>query len=564
MKKVIFICLLACLSQSCKDLLDEKVVSGVTSEYYSTRAGFEDAVKASYAPLRSFYATELGMSLTVFGTDTYTNGADGSWKFLNTYTNQFDARTGLVTGLWNNMYLAINTCNTVVDRANAVKGLDETLKNRRVAEARFLRAHYYFLLVQTFGPVHLTLSENTQVTTNASRASVKDVYDAIVTDLEFAAANLEVKPADYGRASVPAAEHLLARVHLTRATSEARQTDDYQKAATYAKKVINNYNFRLLPDFAKVFEQGSGEINDEVIWAVQYTSDPLTNGGGNNAHVFFLMEYDVEPGMQRDVTNGRPFKRFRPTDFTLNTLFRDRLNDTRYEKSFKTVFLANKAGAAKATFDAGKTFNFALGDTTIWIPGYNANDQHLLLPGPKLTQEQFNAKPYQVLTPAKYSERLYPSLTKFLDPLRPDRTTFEGSRDFLAFRLAETYLIAAEALMYTNQPLEAAQYINAVRWRAARVGRTDAETAAHRAALTVTPDQLNIDFILDERGRELLGEQFRWFDLVRTGKLVERVKKYNPQAAPNIRDVHMRRPIPQDQIDRTAGGADAFPQNDGY
>jgi hypothetical protein len=81
--------------------------------------------------------------------------------------------------------------------------------------------------------------------------------------------------------------------------------------------------------------------------------------------------------------------------------------------------------------------------------------------------------------------------------------------------------------------------------------------------MEITADQLNQDFILDERARELLGEQTRWFDLKRTGTLVERVRKYNPDAAPNIQEFHTLRPIPQDQIDRTQP-AGSFAQNEGY
>ena len=77
----------------------------------------------------------------------------------------------------------------------------------------------------------------------------------------------------------------------------------------------------------------------------------------------------------------------------------------------------------------------------------------------------------------------------------------------------------------------------------------------------ITAAQVNLDFILNERGRELLGEQDRWFDLVRTGKLLERVKKWNPEAASNVKDFHVLRPIPQDQIDRTSN---QFDQNPGY
>jgi hypothetical protein len=70
------------------------------------------------------------------------------------------------------------------------------------------------------------------------------------------------------------------------------------------------------------------------------------------------------------------------------------------------------------------------------------------------------------------------------------------------------------------------------------------------------------DFVLDERARELAGESMRWFDLVRMGKLVDRVKKYNPEGAVLIKDFHALRPIPITQIDRTTGGN--FLQNPGY
>jgi hypothetical protein len=446
----------------------------------------------------------------------------------------------LFNEVWSDFYRAINATNAVIGRADQVP-IDQATKERRVAEAKFIRAHHYFILVQMFGGVHLSLEEVRSVTNKASRASVKEVYDAIIKDLESAIPKLEpdVKKTDWGRATRPAAEHLLARVYLTKATSEAKATDDYAKARQYAKNVINNYAFKLLPDYAKVFEQGAGEINDEVVWSVQYTSDPITNSTGNNAHVFFLMEYDVQPGMQRDVANGRPFKRFRPTDFGLSLW--DRSIDSRYEKNFKMTFFCNKPGTYTIE---GRSVRLNAGDTAIHLPSR------------ELTREEILQRPYLVITPSRYTEKLYPTLTKFLDPLRPDRTTFEGSRDFLAFRLAETFLIASEAAMYVGNMAEAANFVNTVRRRAAYPGK--------EKAMEVTPAQINIDFLLDERERELMGEQLRWFDLVRTGKLLERVRKYNPQAAPGIQDFHVRRPIPQQQIDLTDGGAASFPQNPGY
>ena len=115
--------------------------------------------------------------------------------------------------------------------------------------------------------------------------------------------------------------------------------------------------------------------------------------------------------------------------------------------------------------------------------------------------------------------------------------------------------------MMTGNLANATEYVNIVRRRAAKIGTTPADTEANRKAMEIGPGQLNIDFILDERARELLGEGTRWIDLARTGKLVERVKKYNPVAAANIKEHHVLRPIPQQQIDRTEG---EFKQNPGY
>ena len=539
MKKIILImCCLALVSQSCEKVLEEKVVSNITPEYYKSAAGFEDAVKASYEPLRSFYGSQRGFTLTVFGTDTYTKGADGGYKSINDYTPDFNSQIDYIRDLWNDFYRAINTTNTVIDRAPGAN-VAVALKAQRVAEARFLRAHYYFILVQTFGPIHLSLKETLDIQTTATRAPVKDVYDAIVSDLEFAITTLPVRQNDYGRASKAAAEHLLAKVLLTRASiPSAAKPDDYRRAAVLAKSVIANYGLRLLPVFADVFDQTKQE-HSEVVWAVQYTSDLLTNGIGNSGHLYFVMEYDAgHRGTQRDVANGRPFKRFKPTMYTLD-LF-DRTKDSRYNASFKQVFLANNA----ATLAPG----MKLGDTAIFVSPVNVSA------AVKATKNYRIIDRAEVLSLGNY--RYFPTLTKFLDPLRPSVQEERGSRDFMVARLAETYLIASEALFRSGNITEALTFMNTLRRRAALPGR--------ESAMEITASELNMDFILDERGRELLGEMDRWFDLVRTGTLVDRVRKHNPDAAPNIQAHHILRPIPSDQIDRTEGGKASFPQNPGY
>lgn len=531
---------------SCEDALQEDVVSQIGNDYLNTPKGLEDGVNAAYTSLRAWYGTERGHNMSEFGTDIYTNGADGSWKFMNTYTNEFDSQNGHVRELWDELYRGINTCNAVIDRAENVTGLNENTKKQRIAEVKFIRAHNYFLMVQLFGPIDLQLSENVVPNKAVTRTPVSEVYAAIIQDLTEAIPNLEAtaKSVNYGRATRAAAENLLAKVYLTRATAEGGSPADYAAAEPLLQNVIKNYGLSLLPDFGDVYKFGN-EINNEVIWSIQYTRDPLTNGGGNNSHVFYLMEYDVQAGMRRDTQNGRPFKRFRMTPYTINTVFGDRENDSRYKKTVIDVFFSNRPGTFNTSFDLSKpTVTFAQGDTAIYIPGF------------EMSLADRAKKKYQVLVPSRYDERLFPGLKKHLDPGRIDLTQFEGGRDFIAMRLGETYLLLAESQFRQGKIAEATATINVIRRRAAFSGKAD--------AMVITPAQMTLDFLMEESARELMGEQFRWLNLKRWGVLVQRVKLYNAQAAPNIKDFHVLRPIPQNQIDRAEGGAANFPQNTGY
>jgi hypothetical protein len=533
-------------TQSCSDLLTENVVSNIGNDYINTPKGLNDAVNAAYSTNRSWYGTERGMNLSIFGTDSYTNGADGSWKFMNTYTTDFDTRNGSVSELWNDFYLGINTCNAIIERSAKVTGLSDAIKKQRVAEAKFIRAHHYFIMTQLFGGVDLRLTETVAPTKDVKRSTVAAQYAQIIKDLTEAIPDLEAKAksADFGRATRPAAEHLLGKVFLTKATSTAKAGDDYAKAIANLKSVIANYGITLLPNFADVHKQGN-EMNNEVIWSIQYTRDPLTNAGGNNAHVFFGMEYDVLPGMQRDTENGRPFKRYMPTKYTIDVVFNNRENDSRYKKSFKDVYYSNKPGTYNTSFDlTKKTVTFATGDTAIYLPGF------------EMSVEERAKKKYQVLVPSRYDERIFLAINKHFDGGRIDRTQFEGGRDFIAFRLADTYLMLAEAQYFSNLKADAVATYNVIRKRAAWPGK--------EANMLIKEGDLTIDFVMDERERELLGEQYRWLDLARWGNLIERVKKFNPQGAPFIKPHHVLRPIPQLQIDRVTGNAASFPQNPGY
>ncbi len=539
------------VSFSCKDLLDETVISNIGNDYMNTAKGFEDATKAAYSSLRTFYGTQLGLTFTEYGTDIYATGADGGYKGFHFYDTQIQPTVNYLAILWDELYKGINTCNAIIGRAESVEGVSAAIKKLRVAEAKFLRAHYYYILHQQFGPLDLRLTETMGPTKEATRSSDAEIYAQIIKDATEAAADLENKAhsSEYGRATKASAEALLAKVYLARAYSPSKSADDFQKAADLCSNLINNYGFKLLDDFAAVHDENN-QVNSEVVFAVQYTTDMIANltnaggegGGGNNLHLYFGMQYDTQAGMVRDVLNGRPFKRLRPTEYCVNTVFGERENDSRYKKTFKDTWLSNSPGTFNTSFDNSKAkVTFAAGDTTIFIPGY------------EMSKEERAKRPYQVLVPSAYNEALFPTLKKFFDTKRSDRTEPRGSRDYHVWRLADIYLMRAEALLALGKTTEATADVNMVRERAGWPGKKE--------AMKITPAEMTFDFLVEERARELAGEQMRWLDLKRWGLLVDRVKKYNPQAQA-VEAKHYLRPIPQTQIDRAAPGA--FTQNPGY
>lgn len=568
--------LFAFLSQSCEQFLEEDLISDVSAaSYYTTEQGFEDAVKATYWWMKPFFGPERGFTMSVFGTDTYTNGADGGHKTLNRYDGALNPTQGFVTATWADFYEGINQANAVINRSQELD-IDAELKNTRIAEVRFLRALYYYMVTSHYGDAHLTLEETEGIEVEANRTSVGDIYEqAIIPDLEFAIGNLPDAQDDFGRATKPAAEMLLGKALLRRSYRGDAQGNDASRAEQLFTNVIENYDFALLDDFGALWEIGN-EQHSEIIFSVQNSKSQVDEGidpEGHRGHLYFLFEYDVRPGMTRDVANGRPWKRFRPTDFTLGLW--DRSKDVRYDESFKHAWISNNAStipvwtaeeASAGYVDASLVGQpkFMVGDTALFIPGPQLDE---LYDERRIAETRYTVYTFrnEYCPNCNTRERIFPSMNKWIDDTRPDRQKTQGQRDYILMRLADTYLLRAEARWKQGNNQGAADDINVVRTRAAvnpgdRVLNMIA-TEDKTAEMQISAADINLDFILDERARELIGEGHRWMDLTRTMKLVERVRLYNPEAAENIQEFHTLRPIPQNQIDRTLGG---YPQNPGY
>lgn len=590
------------LLQGCSDWLREEDSSKLTYNYYSTEKGIDAALVSVYSYMR-WGAKERSDMMNELGVDLFTEARDGGTReSFNRYESGFmNPSLKVLYQFWENHYQAISTANIALQKVNESQELSESKKNSSIGELLFLRAYFYYDLVQHFGKIPLETQGNFEVRTDYKRASVADVYKQIITDLRTAESLLPIALANKGKADKYAVAHLLAKVYLTRASAETdirgMQPTDLDSCLYYSESVLpeNGGTHKLMDNFADLWNM-KNMGNSEVIYAVQFTSNPLFNGDGNQFHLHWnAAMYEKQPGMIRDVENGRPYGMIRPTDKTLLTLF-DRKNDSRFYKSFKMVFYANNPktlpkweelsynGQVYFTPDPSKgqiagSRKIELGDTAIYFSVHKCG----LTPN-TMEMRQYLANFKYVYMPYEMHDiEGNPVLLKHLDPTRPDKNTKEGSREWVRMRLGETYLIAAEAAGRKGNYELAAKYINVIRKRAAwadgevkapqywkEEGGEMNDTECTYDQIKVTPDDLKGDFvtfILDERGRELLGEICRWEDLVRCGVLYDWVMKFNKEAkaAGTMRPFHKLRPIPQNHIDRLKpAGKIEEEQNEGY
>ena len=595
-KRIFFPLILVLLfsQYSCKEFLREEYLSGENSDsIISSEETFETLINAAYVSLRAWYGKENAWDLTEVGTDLYTYGLDNrsiGFCIYSTFTGAEEQdRMGAI---WRELYKAINTCNLAIRDIDKVPYANEAVRQQRLGELLFLRAHYYWIIVEVWGGVHFTTEPTETVEREANRTPVETFYQQIFQDLQQARAVLpDVQTgADYGRATRPAAEAMLSRAYLYQ--------EQYDSAAYYASSVIDNYNFRLLEDWEQIWDIGNIQ-NDEIVWAVNYSDDPIftnpsltdQNGdlyttmgliqrdGGHNGHLMWEIRYEnLSWGLIRDVENGRGFQRWGPTKFLLDLYDED--VDERFWGSFKSAWRCNSEDVIprwrpfiwidgeKITIEMDRWAQdmFAVGDTAILfskkpVPEtekakFKPEDLFYFHPDKGYLIIDINDMylPDGSMNDAIINRQFYfPITKKYMDPERLELSTQFSKRDAYVFRISEMYLIAAEAEFMKNNSALAADYINELRTARAVEGK--------EADMQISASDLSIDFILDERARELATEFQRYFDLKRTGKLVERVRANNPDAQ-DIQDFHALRFIPQSQLDAMLN-SDGY-QNPGY
>ncbi len=583
----------------CSKFLDEVSVSNVTADsYYIDQNGFEDLVKSSYTLLRDITQQR---DLVFLGTDMFTNlgwnKTSDAGSELNLYDVRMNSEQGSLKPLWDLLYREIERTNTAIERAPGID-MDEALKSVRVGEEKFLRAYCYFMLVQQWGDIPMPLTETKTASKKVVKVAAADVYTQILKDLTDAEAVLPETATDYGRATLGAARFLLARVYLTRGwnfnNSLGGSADDFNKALQYADDIIDAYP--LAAKYTDLFPKHSenplletfptqNDQNPEIVFAVQYSDDVLTYSGdpsnpnalpGNNAHSIFGGGVESMPGqLSRTSEYNRQLTDYIVTP-AMYRLF-DPQMDTRYQLDFVDAIVAlhdvnNFKVSATDSIDISK------GDTVMsfrpWNDPASLAEKGIDVGGTK-HYSVLNTSDFGISDKTPFHDQFQtPLMWKFWQPGIPYDDAM-GTLDFVLFRSAEAYLIAAEAIVKgaSGAKLGGADvYYNAVLDRALGTNAgSDPQRAADpadvnsltTASYRATPGNVTIDMILDERARELLGEGMRWYDLKRTGKLIDRTDLMNPWTAlkGELDSHHLLRPLPQSELDLSSP---TISQNDGY
>ena len=465
--------------------------------------------------------------------------------------------------LWGPAYRIIYDANAIIERsASDENELTSDEKIYFASEAKFFRGYMYKMLANLYGNVPIVLEETKTPKRDYVTSPREEVYQQAALDLKDAADNLgdidEV--ADY-RISNLVALHMLSEVYIS--------LEKWQDAIDAASTVINHSSTALMTErfgtriddkawvtqgefdtdvYWDLFRQGNQNRstgNTEAIWVLEYEYN--VPGGGDGYGGPYLERVLAPRAWQAKIENddgstsplvpnpnayaaGRSSGFLRPTHYFYETLWQKSGYDQDIRNSMANIFR----------------------DFIVRNPDSDHNGKWLFKDNLPVRMASLNDT----------TRNMYPWLTKTSTPGKQPAEAFledpvvEGGlswshvafRDVYAIRLAETYLLRAEAYLGSGDALKAADDINVVRNRA--------------QAPVIDAGDVDIDYILDERARELYAEEFRVLTLARLGKLVERTQKYNPVNGPSYKDYNNLWPIPYSEIEKNLEGD--LQQNPGY
>lgn len=536
---------------SCKkDFLNEQPADFLSAENgYRTYQDFNAGVNNLYRLVRAeFYSSNEANPMDyLYGTDLVFDGQP-SIRRLSNLAAALDPSAEIPLAHWRDLYKIIAETNTILGRLPAAQ-MSATEKTLIEARAKVFRALAYRTLAYMYGDVPIVLEELSAPKYNFARAPKADVLKQVIDDLTFAVANLpgiaQVQPGEISKLAV---QHLLAEVYLA--------TGDYTSAVATATAVISDPSVRLMRsrfgsrstvtpgdvywDLFQVRNQNRSAGNMEGLWVVQFETDvPGGSAVSTARNGAYLLERHHGPNLidfrlgtllpfrwpTGDYTGGRGIGWAVSTKYFSNTIWAsDFTNDIRNANhNFVREYTYNNP-AVPSLF--GKTVSADAPPAGITVPS-----------------RSFYAYQSKVTTPFTHPTNLYSNPATFqLKDIAGGTYT-----DQYLFRLAETYLLRAEAHLGKGDKAAAAADINVIRSRA--------------NASPVAANEVTIDYILDERMRELGMEEKRRLTLMRLGLLYERVKRCNPYYK-DIEPKHNLFPVPFAEIERNREAV--LEQNPGY
>lgn len=535
-----------------------------TVSLYTNLAGFEAGLNGLYTLVRQEReggegnitagggSNQLRYELSANGTDNMCSNRVDRFAILAATWGAINSPQDVNLSshfIW--LYRVVNAANTIINNAEKKSDINWTgggsspdeNKNRIIGEAKAIRAWAYRHLTYMWGDVPLDLQESlgSTIRTDWERTPVAVVRKQIISDLLFAEKSIPVEPSVRGKITRGAVQHYLAEMYLA-----IKKPDS---ALFWADRVINTPPYKLITarygvnrnspgtPFSDMFLEGNAnrqQGNTEALWVWQWGygtsgTEGSAPGGNNIMRRWHGSEYwqivigGVTPFKVTVERGGRAQARFSFTKFAMD-LYQPQDDRGSYHIIRKFFILRNATQNAPVAAD-NLPPGYAYGDT-IWMQW----NQDIVASS--------NFLPY----------RRWPYSRKFdsCDPLNPAGATSNKDQPYL--RLAETYLIKAEAELKLNQPGNAANTINVLRRR------------AH--ATEISAENVTLDFILDERSRELIMEEHRRYTLLRTGKWLERTRLHNKNGGQNIAGRDTLFPIPQTVID--ANLTSPMPQNPGW
>ena len=441
---------------------------------------------------------------------------------LNTEYGPATSESSLIK-LWAHYYRLANNATTIIEFSANHDWQDDDLRKQTEGEAYYFRGHAHFFLTMLWGDVPVVREITSGVKLDFANSPKAQNLAYVIEDFQKAAELLPSVASQAGRLSKATGYHMLAYAYLS--------AKDYANAETAALAAINDPNHSLvtqrfgsksnIPEgnvFWDLFQLDNHNNNAEGLWVFQNGNAelfrqylPASGGDHFRGPRMLIPRYESANGLVASTQyGGRGFGRNSPT-MGWYGLFES--GDLRGEyPCMQTFWVANENRG-----------NISIGDT-LYVFGHPEKSIY--------PQDDIRLRPF----PTKWNKEYDTSDPTKATP-HPEEEAYTGStiRDHYLIRLAETYLILAEAQHMQSRNDEAAESINVVRRRS--------------NAREISEDEVSVDFILDEKARELWGEGFsRKVELFRTGKYVERVKQYNPEAGPNVTEKHTLIPIPQSEI----------------